>query len=183
MKYWFSADYHLGHAKIIDYCNRPFKSLEQMNETIIRNHNARVKSEDTVFHIGDFCFKNTSNKGEGIRVNASTWEKKLNGKIIHIMGNHCRNNGVRTLVQSLVIKYGGRQIRLVHNPEHIDYRYNLHFVGHVHEKWKFKEVYAPPKINTFIDLINVGVDVNNFYPKTFDEIKNSFSSWKKTNEN
>ena len=64
MKYYFSSDYHLGHFNIIRYCNRPFKSLEQMNETIIRNHNERIKKEDILFHIGDFCFKKTSNKGE-----------------------------------------------------------------------------------------------------------------------
>ncbi len=180
MKYFFTSDYHLGHENIINYCNRPFKSLEQMNETIIRNHNARVKSEDIVFHIGDFCFKNTSNKGEGIRVSASAWEKKLNGKIIQIMGNHCRNNGVRTLVQSLVIKYGGRQIRLVHNPAHFDYKYNLHFVGHVHEKWKFQKVFS---MNTFVDLINVGVDQHNFMPVTFDEIMKQYHRWKNNNEN
>jgi len=37
MKFWFTSDYHLGHANIIKYCNRPFKGIDQMNSTIIRN--------------------------------------------------------------------------------------------------------------------------------------------------
>ena len=30
MTYWFSSDYHLGHANIIRYCNRPFNSLREI---------------------------------------------------------------------------------------------------------------------------------------------------------
>ena len=73
MKYWFTADYHLGHANIIKYCNRPFKSLEHMNSEIIRRHNSRVKPNDTVFFLGDFCFKNSKNRGEGINLKAEHW--------------------------------------------------------------------------------------------------------------
>ena len=58
-KIFYTADLHLGHANIIKYCNRPFKDVDQMNETLIRNWNSRVKPEDTVIHNGDFCFKNT----------------------------------------------------------------------------------------------------------------------------
>ena len=55
---FFTSDTHFGHANIIKYCNRPFSSLEEMNSTIIRNWNEMVKPEDTVFFLGDFCFKN-----------------------------------------------------------------------------------------------------------------------------
>ena len=64
-KYWFTADLHLGHFNIIKYTGRPFKSLKEMNETLIRNWNARVKPEDTVFNVGDFCFKNTKGGKKG----------------------------------------------------------------------------------------------------------------------
>ena len=59
MKNWFSSDYHLGHANIIKYCERPFVDVEEMSATIIKNHNQRVKKEDTVFFLGDFCFRNS----------------------------------------------------------------------------------------------------------------------------
>ncbi len=53
MNYWWTSDYHFSHANIIRYCirycNRPFETVEEMNETIIRKHNERVKPEDTVF--------------------------------------------------------------------------------------------------------------------------------------
>jgi len=57
MNYWWTSDYHFSHFNIIRYCNRPFKTVEEMNETIIRKHNERVKPKDTVFFLGDFIFK------------------------------------------------------------------------------------------------------------------------------
>ncbi|MCG2708606.1 MAG: hypothetical protein L6404_08205 [Candidatus Omnitrophica bacterium] len=49
MNYWWTSDYHFSHFNIIRYCKRPFETAEEMNETIIRKHNERIKSEDTVF--------------------------------------------------------------------------------------------------------------------------------------
>ena len=59
-----------------------------MNETIIRRHNERVKPEDTVFFLGDFCFKSKSGRGEGEGYKAEHYLSQLNGKMIMIRGNH-----------------------------------------------------------------------------------------------
>jgi len=168
MQFWFTSDYHLGHANIIKYCNRPFRDVQQMNETIIRNHNARVKPEDIVFHLGDFCFKNTMNgkPGEGVPISAREWESKLNGKIIHIRGNHDRNNSIKSIIQGILIKHCGKEIYLVHNPENFNPKYKINLVGHVHDSWKVKQ-----HPEGWL-LINVGVDVWNFMPVTLQEILN-----------
>ncbi len=165
MKHWFTSDYHLGHKNIIAYCNRPFKTLEQMNETIIRNHNSRVKPEDTVFHIGDFCFRNTQDsKGEGVRISSAEWEAKLNGKIIHIRGNHDKNNSTKTIVNGVLAEYGNHKFYMVHKPEHYNSNYTLNLVGHVHDRWTLK------KAHDSCILFNVGVDAHNFMPIKFEEI-------------
>jgi len=178
MNYWFTSDLHLGHDNIRKYCSRPFKSLNHMNSEIIKRWNQRVKPDDIVFHIGDFCFKNSKGgkKGEGTQVKARDWEKKLNGKIIFIKGNHDRNNSVKTIIEHLVIRYGRQRINLVHNPIHSNTNYKINFVGHVHEKWQIKRIKTQ---FGFTDCINVGVDVHNFYPVSFDKLMKRYYKWKR----
>jgi len=72
---------------LLPIANRPFKTVEEMNEVIIRRHNERVKPDDTVFFLGDFIFKGGREGGvEKYRL----FEKRLNGKFIFIQGNHDR---------------------------------------------------------------------------------------------
>jgi calcineurin-like phosphoesterase family protein len=149
-----------------------------MNEVLITNWNHRVRDGDLVIHDGDFCFKNSAGgkKGEGTPHKSSHWESKLNGKIIYIKGNHDGNNSVRTIVENMVIKYGPHYVNIVHRPEHYDDRFAINFVGHCHEKWWIRRVYNPQE-DRFNDLINIGVDVWNFMPVSFEEIYNRYRRW------
>ena len=54
---YFTADTHFDHANIIRFCNRPFATVEEMNETLITNWNRKVHANDTVFIIGDMLIK------------------------------------------------------------------------------------------------------------------------------
>jgi calcineurin-like phosphoesterase family protein len=56
MTFWFTADYHLGHANIIKYCNRPFKNTTEMDTAIIGNLVASIKPGDTLHYLGDLAF-------------------------------------------------------------------------------------------------------------------------------
>ena len=160
MKNWFTADQHFNHANVIKYCNRPFKDVNDMNNTIIKRYNERVKDDDIVFMIGDFLFRNSpgGKKGEGLPQKADFFMKKLKGYKIPIKGNHDRNNSLKTPIEKLIIRYGGHRICLVHNPAHADPSFKLNFVGHKHEKWKFK------KLDKDSYMINVGVDQWDFKP-------------------
>ncbi len=75
---WFIADTHFGHANIMRYCHRPFATVEEMDETLIKNINSRVGRGDTIRFLGDWSF------GE-----AAKYRKQINCPNIHfIMGNH-----------------------------------------------------------------------------------------------
>ena len=52
---FFTADTHFGHANIIKYCHRPFATVEEMDDALVRNWNAVVSPDATVFHLGDFA--------------------------------------------------------------------------------------------------------------------------------
>lgn len=170
MNYWWTADYHFSHFNIIRYCGRPFETAEEMNEVIIRKHNERVKPEDTVFFLGDFIFKGGKEGGEE---RYREFEKKLNGKFIFIKGNHDRNNSLRTIITRMYIHYGAKDICMTHRPENADPDVPWNFCGHVHQHYKVK------RLNEKSLIVNLSVEVWNYYPVSFEEISSSVSAFLK----
>jgi calcineurin-like phosphoesterase family protein len=79
---WISGDWHCGHPNVIHLSNRPFESLKEMEDTIIRNVNAVVKEDDILYLVGDICLGNKSK-----------WDEIFNQiickNIILLQGNHC----------------------------------------------------------------------------------------------
>lgn len=153
---YFISDTHFFHKNIIKYCNRPFNSVEEMNNTIINNWNKTVKKEDIVYHLGDFILNN--NELESI-------VKRLNGKIYFIRGNHDHKsinyyNRMGLNVIPTQTKLDEYKIVLSHRPlsdEQIPKGYkNIH--GHIHEKELDENIFDKNK------HINVSVDVINFTP-------------------
>ena len=53
---YFTSDLHLGHRGIIEMQNRPFENIQEMNQVLIRNYNAVVHKNDTVYILGDIYF-------------------------------------------------------------------------------------------------------------------------------
>lgn len=46
MAIFYIADTHFNHSNIVGFDNRPFSSVEEMNETLIHNWNSVVKRGD-----------------------------------------------------------------------------------------------------------------------------------------
>jgi calcineurin-like phosphoesterase family protein len=78
-KVWFTSDTHFWHARIIQFCQRPFASVDEMNEKLIANWNAVVVPDDTVYHLGDFSMAARP---------VELYVPRLNGQIHLVMGNH-----------------------------------------------------------------------------------------------
>ena len=74
---YFTADTHFGHKNIINFCKRPFSSVQEMDDVLIMNWNATVGKNDTIYHLGDFSMKAHRD-----------YLAELNGNIIFIKGSH-----------------------------------------------------------------------------------------------
>jgi len=78
------SDHHFGHANILTFTTsdgsrvRDFDSVEQMDETMVENHNRVVSAKDKVYFLGDVAF---SKKTLAILA-------RLNGEKVLIKGNH-----------------------------------------------------------------------------------------------
>lgn len=81
MKRFLIADLHFGHSNIIEYENRPFSNVAEMNNKLIYQWNMFVDKDDIVYVLGDFTL---SRRKEIIKELVN----KLNGEKILIMGNH-----------------------------------------------------------------------------------------------
>ncbi len=86
-KTWFIADQHYGHKRIIELANRPFASVEEMDESMIANHNRHVAKNDTVWMLGDFAF-----------ADHMPYLSRLNGNKHLVRGNHDHSNRVKKAV-------------------------------------------------------------------------------------
>lgn len=156
-KIFFTADLHLDHRNIIQYCNRPFTSCIDMNDTLINNWNKKVSKNDVVYHLGDFCF----NK------NYKAFEEFLNGTIIHIKGNHDKK--IKEAKSFDIIELNDKKIYLRHIPLEYNEEFplvDLILCGHIHQLWKVKKYVSK---NT-IPIINVGCDVWDYKPVSLEEI-------------
>jgi calcineurin-like phosphoesterase family protein len=174
MSIWFTSDHHFGHKNIIQYCDRPFDSVEEMNEALVDNWNAVVKPNDTVYYLGDFSLRLSF---------MEQYAPRLSGHKILVAGNHdachpSNHDGKWSLV-SVYRKYFENvsdelelgEFVLHHMPYYDDeddrlpeYRpFNagkilLH--GHVHQRWV-----------TNGRQINVGVDVWDYAPVSEEQIR------------
>ena len=81
MTIYFTSDTHYFHKNILQYCNRPWSTVEEMNQALIDNYNSRVMPDDDVYHLGDF----TLTRKQELIVPVLA---KLNGRIHLIKGNH-----------------------------------------------------------------------------------------------
>ena len=174
---FFTSDTHFNHANIIKFCNRPFKDVEQMNETMIENWNRVIGPNDTVFHLGDFCL-----------AGAAEWTKvldRLNGRIYLIMGNHDLKNlrqgfigSFEHVAMQMHIMVGKQRIYLCHYPFLCfegGYKNVWQLFGHVHSRKSNTGIDAGRLQHLFPTQYDVGVDNNDFTPVSFEQVQRIIS--------
>lgn len=175
---FYIADWHYGHENILAFDNRPFKSVDEMNEALVTRWNQHVLPGDMVYVLGDMFWCKSSDAIEVL--------DSLNGQKILIKGNHDRCNDGKFLkrfakvTEYLEVEDSGEKIVLCHYPipcfkNHFYGWY--HFYGHVHcsfeynmmehDKFLMKELYGHE-----CQMYNVGAMMPDmdYTPRTFVEI-------------
>ena len=156
---YITSDLHFGHTNIIEYCNRPWKTSEEMDEALFANLSF-LKPNDTLWILGDVAFRNK----DFARTIAQRLAK-LPPKIKIIGGNHDRGKTQIYKEFGLLEHESGRfdyeldgiKVSMGHFPVTEDI--GLSICGHIHTDFK---------VNDF--NVNVGVDVWNYKPITLNDI-------------
>lgn len=166
---WFTGCTHFNHAKIMEYCNRPFSSVSEMDECMFDNFNDVVRPEDELFILGDFCFGSIQIVRECVR--------RLPTKNVYlILGNHDRHtrkkyaeagfSWVKNYYEVKVpLNNGGKKVTLFHYPMESwngSFRGSWHLHSHTHNSMPDN----PNKLR-----MNVGVDVTDFKPVNIGDIE------------
>lgn len=176
-KMWFTSDTHFYHTNIIRFCQRPFKTVEEMNQSLINNWNSVVGKDDIVFHLGDFVFGNTDK-----------WDQilsQLNGRIYLILGNHDRvymNPGhiypnIASVRDQMIIRIDKRVVVLNHYPflcySGTRHRHKAYqFFGHVHSTNNNADIPDKNRLQYLLPTqYDVGVDNNNYTPISYNQIE------------
>ena len=140
-KVFFTSDTHFYHGNIIRFCNRPFKDVETMNETIISNWNNTVGQDDIVFHLGDFQGYIDRFEHVAMQMHITVGKQK-------IYLNHypflCFDGGYKDVWQ---------------------------LFGHVHTRKNNTGIDAARLQYLYPTQYDVGVDNNNYTPVSFEQVK------------
>jgi len=165
-KIFFIGDTHFGHSQIIDYEQRPFANVEDMDKELINRWNSVVMDEDTVFMIGDFSFYDKEKTTEIC--------DSLKGQKILIIGNHDDKQaeyyidcGFHKVYEYPIILEGFWMIS--HDPLYLNKNMPYaNIYGHVHGN----EMYVDYSKHSFCAC----VERINYTPIEWDEIKARLSS-------
>lgn len=158
---FFYSDPHFDHKNIIRYCNRPFKSVDEMNEVLLKYYHITVKPDSTVFFLGDMAF------GRGSR-EAGWWLAQLHGNITYIKGSH--DNGVRptnllNCYTSLYVTTGFNKVLLIHNPADAPI------------EWKGWTIHGHTHSSTMVDVerkrVCVCVEATGYHPVSLQQVRDA----------
>lgn len=166
---YFTSDLHFYHANVIKYSNRPFKDVNEMNYTLIKNINNTVLISDELYILGDFGFC-SEEEAEGII-------KQIQCKnLYYIFGNHdkpMKSPKVTKYFKSMdyykEISFNKQRFILCHYPFiewNAGHRGSIHLHGHCHGNLKYPDMLHNKKI------FDIGSDVWHYYPVSAQHIIN-----------
>lgn len=170
---FYTSDIHAAHSHLALY--RGFVSTEEMEDTIVQNFNSILTKRDTLYHLGDFYWKNDL-------IGIKKFIARLNfRKLIFLKGNHDKplirymkqtKDSRLELHNDLFLKDGGCHLHLYHYPT-FDWegRYNTdhngakyyHLFGHQHRNQNGEPM-------NLKGAVNVNVDMNNYMPLNINDI-------------
>ena len=165
---YFTADTHFGHTNIIKHCNRPFASVDAMDEVLIGTINNTVGTHDTLYVLGDFAWRQ-----------ADGYLLQITCDHVHLItGNHDRHSNLfRTERESAYLKEG-KGLYLSHYP-HVSWPMkthgSIHLYGHTHGNIEDElDCIWPGRRSMDVGVDNAYLLYGRYQPISLDEVLTRF---------
>ncbi|MBO4936982.1 MAG: metallophosphoesterase [Clostridia bacterium] len=170
---YFTSDIHFCDKYTFNNESRPFKNVSAYDRATIKLWNKVAKKDDTIYVVGDMLDCDARNVTWW--QDALKYVKKINAKIILIMGNnewrivdnyfggkfnkfreYCLSYGIHDVKKNDKVSFGGYDFYLTHEPKDYKKKY-INLCGHLHRSMGLWFEYG----------LNVCCDLNHF--RLFDE--------------
>ena len=172
---YVTSDQHFSHPKgrIIEYCNRPYANVDEMDADMIDKWNSVVTDEDEVYHLGDFCLSSLDRQQSVFQA--------LRGRKYLVLGNHDGSKfrmekvGFEVVAKAMDLHYKGQFIYMVLNPDHyqniLRRHHDIVLYGHQHN--------TPSEKHGNMDgWVNCCVENWNYTPVLLDTLIEKGNQWK-----
>ncbi len=181
MAIFYVGDTHFGHSAVIRFNNRPFSTVEEMDNTLLSNWQSIVGADDEVYIVGDLIFR--------AKKPPEYYLERLTGRKHLILGNHDRwakrvdlDKCFESVSQIKEIHDADRHIVLCHFPmvEWPRSHYNSILVfGHIHNRTTGEgfNYYLSRK-----NMLNAGVDINCYCPVNYYQLVANNEYFRKINK-
>lgn len=180
INHWYISDHHLAHFNILEYGQRPFKTLAEMHDALVTYHNELVKPQDHVSFLGDVTLKRG---GKLDKEWLAAEIRRYNGHKRLYLGNH-DHFPIRTYLDAGFEKIYAtwrteEGLLCSHFPLHprslSSVIANIH--GHIHQNPAYEPVSFAgneedrhKRSARLVPYINVSVEAINYKPINKDEI-------------
>lgn len=158
MSRYVISDHHFGHANIIEYCDRPFTSVGQMDDTMLNRYYETVDSDDILIHLGDITMDMSDGRDVIKRFT------KLDGDLL-VQGDHdvglSPSDAPFPIVDSCTLSHGEYEFYCTHRPAHVPDSWDgwtLH--GHHHNN----DVDEYPFVHFDARRVNVSAELLEYRP-------------------
>jgi calcineurin-like phosphoesterase family protein len=161
MTTWITSDLHFSHKGVVKFTNndgskmRPWDTIEEMDEELIRRFNEKVSVDDECFILGDVTL-NRSGLPLLDRLNCKN--------LILIKGNHdyFRLDEYTPYFKDIRSYHVVENVLFSHIPVHpsqLEYRFKMNVHGHMHGE-----------ILDDVRYLNVSVEQTDYYPILLEDI-------------
>lgn len=151
---------------MLTYAHRPFKTLDEQTEVLIKNHNSVVSKGDVVYHLGDIFWHTVPVKEALDIMNA------LNGVHYFTWGNHDELVEENEIIQNQFVWLKDRavlpktsqypRVTITHFAQLVwpgSHRGDWHLFGHTHNQLFTTQL-----------SFDVGVDAQGYFPVSMEQV-------------